>query len=331
MSILDLLRKGNVEKVTKKEIIELATTMDKQDFDQVVKGLEDLVGLLRDTSSDNSKQDSQLNHFVHDLKSSIEVQNLALGETVSNIRHVVGSTENIETITDEVSMQTKESMEMVLAGSDNIDNLVNQMTNVNAMFQQFEETIMSLQEEIKEISSFVVVIESIADQTNLLALNASIEAARAGEHGRGFALVAQEVRKLADKSKASLTEINLKVNSIVKNVDTFSSSVSEKTKEIEAVILTTENTKKYFNDISSNEKKLSEKMNEIKKATGITLHEMIGFSEGLDDVLNGFIDNNDKIKALHALSQEKFIFSTEAFSYITQMKDLVHSLKQGKL
>lgn len=331
MSILDLLRKGNVEKVTKKEIIELATTMDKQDFDQVVKGLEDLVGLLRDTSSDNSKQDSQLNHFVHDLKSSIEVQNLALGETVSNIRHVVGSTENIETITDEVSIQTKESMEMVLAGSDNIDNLVNQMTNVNAMFQQFEETIMSLQEEIKEISSFVVVIESIADQTNLLALNASIEAARAGEHGRGFALVAQEVRKLADKSKASLTEINLKVNSIVKNVDTFSSSVSEKTKEIEAVILTTENTKKYFIDISSNEKKLSEKMNEIKKATGITLHEMIGFSEGLDDVLNGFIDNNDKIKALHALSQEKFIFSTEAFSYITQMKDLVHSLKQGKL
>lgn len=331
MSILDLLRKGNVEKVTKNEVVELATMMDKQDFDQVVKGLEDLVGLLRETSSNNSKQDSQLNHFVNDLKSSIEDQNQALEETVSNIRHVVGSTENIETITDEVSVQTEESMEMVLAGSENIDSLVDQMTNVNVIFQQFEETIIRLQEEIKEISSFVEVIESIADQTNLLALNASIEAARAGEHGRGFALVAQEVRKLADKSKASLTEINLKVSSIVKNVDTFSASVSEKTNEIEGVILTTENTKKYFEEISNNETKLAEKMNEIKKATGVTLHEMIGFSEGLDDVLNGFIENNDKIKALYALSQEKFIFSTEAFAYITQMKDLVQALKQGKL
>ncbi len=114
-----------------------------------------------------------------------------------------------------------------------IVDLTNKIEESSATEMELAEKISQLSNDADQVKDILSVINDIADQTNLLALNAAIEAARAGEHGRGFAVVADEVRKLAERTQKSLVEINATINVIVQAINDSSEKMTANSKDIE--------------------------------------------------------------------------------------------------
>lgn len=117
----------------------------------------------------------------------------------------------------------------------NLEKTTNFMNSITELVENTSTKAIDVVSQTSDIKSIVQIIGDIAEQTNLLALNAAIEAARAGEHGRGFAVVADEVRKLAERTQKSLSEINANVNILTQSITDIGESINEQSQGISEI------------------------------------------------------------------------------------------------
>ncbi|QOP40266.1 methyl-accepting chemotaxis protein [Sulfurimonas marina] len=201
----------------------------------------------------NIKIASEIEHASHVIREATQQEKSlvdATGQKGIDIQHVLE-----ETL--EAAASTQATIQEADTELNNARASLSTLSNEVEGFVQSEEELLqelsALKNDTEQVKDVLSVINDIADQTNLLALNAAIEAARAGEHGRGFAVVADEVRKLAERTQKSLTEIDITVSTIVQSINDATDKMSKNAKQIEA---------------------LSEISNDVEEKINITSHAM---------------------------------------------------------
>jgi len=287
---------------------------------EVNLGSDQLVASMENTNKVTNEIGEKIvnvTYNIQDIVTSVE-------ETNNNIKSISESSNKVSHLADEAKNNSLTFKEYAYKGKDSVDIAVTTMNAIEETTKEVKSSINDLETLSNKIGNITSIITNIAEQTNMLALNAAIEAARAGEHGKGFSVVAEQVRKLAEESASAAKSIEIMILDVKAKTKTSVANIFVTEKKVKEGTLVASDTENQINLIIQNMNILVENIEEITLQASKQASSTSNISQNMNNIVENTQllyttsqDINSNIEEQIAVTEE-ITSTTENLSLMTE-------------